>query len=177
MEESRGIGCQRGVGMVEILVALLVLAVGVLGYAGLQLKALQGATAAQTRVRAVMLARSALELMKVNPGRDYAGGDWPHADVAAGSPPPDRNGCIAQACDGAAMRAWDIRQLTWQAATDLPLGRIVVMPCTSAAGETPLCVLVSWGGGSAASCIGGGRISGQAVSVESLNCVVLQGGR
>lgn len=71
MEESRGTGCQRGVGMVEVLAALLVLAIGVLGYAGLQLRALKGATAAQTRVRAVMLARSALELMRVNPGRDY----------------------------------------------------------------------------------------------------------
>ena len=43
---------QTGVGLVEILVALLVLAIGVLGYAGLQLSALKGSESAQTRAQA-----------------------------------------------------------------------------------------------------------------------------
>lgn len=161
----------------EVLAALLVLAIGVLGYAGLQLRALQGATAAQTRVRAVMLARSALELMRVNPGRDYTSGNWAQPGAVAGSPPPDRDGCIGRACDGAAMQAWDIRWLTWQAATELPLGRIIVTPCTAVADGAPLCVVVSWGGQSADSCISGGQTESQAGAGESSNCVVLEGSR
>ena len=57
---------QRGVGMVEILVALLVLAIGVLGYAGLQLNALKSTESAQIRSQGTALARNALEMIVVN---------------------------------------------------------------------------------------------------------------
>jgi len=179
MDGNKGIGCQRGVGLVEVLAALLVLAIGVLGYAGLQLEALRGASAAQTRARALMLARSALELMRVNPHLDYTRGDWSPAGMDAGSPPPDRDGCIARPCDGAAMRAWDIRQLTWRAAADLPLGRIAVVPCAAAAGgETPSCVLVSWGGQSTDSCLDKQQAGDHQTDIGGgSNCVVLAGGR
>ncbi len=179
MDGNKGIGCQRGVGLVEVLAALLVLAVGVLGYAGLQLAALKGASAAQTRARAVMLARSALELMRVNPAGGWVDGDWSQAGIVAGSPPPDRTGCIARPCDSAAMRAWEVRQLTWQAANDLPSGRIAVAPCTSAGtGETSSCVLVSWGGQSTVSCLDEKRTGDPPTGIGGgLNCVVLAGGR
>ena len=40
---------QRGVGLIEVMMALLVLAIGVLGYAGMQLTALKAAEDANNR--------------------------------------------------------------------------------------------------------------------------------
>lgn len=161
---------QRGVGMVEIMVALLVLAIGVLGYAGLQLSALRGAETAHIRSQATMLARNALERMNVNPGSDYGNADWSQYSATAGSAPAGRDDCITQACDSAAMMAWDIQQLTWLAANNLPAGRMVVTSCSPIAGATSQCVLVSWGGQTPASCIGSGQIDTGADS----GCVVME---
>lgn len=161
---------QTGVGMVEIMVALLVLAIGVLGYAGLQLNALHGAEAAHTRAQATLLARDALERMKVNPGSDYTTGSWSSQSSAPGAVPPDRTACITTPCDSAAMLAWDVKQLTWLAANNLPAGRIAVASCSDLSGAASQCVLVSWDDQTPASCISGGSIDAD----EDSNCVVME---
>ena len=59
---------QRGVGMMEVLVALLVLSIGVLGYAGLQLRALDSTDETYMRSQAMAIAQDAVERMMANPG-------------------------------------------------------------------------------------------------------------
>ena len=57
---------QKGVGMVEVLVALLLLAIGVLGFSALQLRAVEATSEAMNQVQAMNLARDLSERIRVN---------------------------------------------------------------------------------------------------------------
>ena len=60
-------GRQRGVSMIEVLVAMFVLAVGMLGTAGLQLSSKRSNMEAKDRTMATMMAQSFVERMRMNP--------------------------------------------------------------------------------------------------------------
>lgn len=64
---------QKGFGLIEILVALLILAIGLLGMASLQTTSLQQTTGSQTRTQAILLADDIVERIRANrPNRnDY----------------------------------------------------------------------------------------------------------
>lgn len=57
---------QRGVGMIEVLVALTLLAIGVLGFTALQLRAVDATTEANNRIQAMNLARDLAERIRAN---------------------------------------------------------------------------------------------------------------
>lgn len=65
---GRTIERQSGVGLIEVLIALLVFAVGVLGMASMQLAAKRSGYEATQRSIATSLARDILERMRSNPG-------------------------------------------------------------------------------------------------------------
>lgn len=58
---------QYGVGLVEVLVSLILLAIGVLGFTGLQLKAIDASAEASQQVLALTVARDLAERMRANP--------------------------------------------------------------------------------------------------------------
>jgi len=58
---------QQGVGLVEVLVALVLLALGVLGYTALQLRAVDAAGEALTRSQATLILRGLTESIRANP--------------------------------------------------------------------------------------------------------------
>ena len=58
---------QKGVGLIEVLIAMLVLATGILGMAGLQLTSKRTSFEAVQRVTAMQLARDMIERIRVNP--------------------------------------------------------------------------------------------------------------
>lgn len=58
---------QKGVGLVEVLVALILLAIAVLGFAALQLKAVDASAEAGQQVLALTIARDLAERMRANP--------------------------------------------------------------------------------------------------------------
>ncbi|MDG9860859.1 type IV pilus modification protein PilV [Acinetobacter ursingii] len=57
---------QRGVGLVEVLVALLLLSIGVLGFAVLQIRALDASIEASKRIQATTIARDIAERIRAN---------------------------------------------------------------------------------------------------------------
>lgn len=57
---------QKGVGLMEVLVALLLLAVGVLGFIALQLRSMDAANEAADRTFAINIGRDLAERMRVN---------------------------------------------------------------------------------------------------------------
>ncbi|TCM70964.1 type IV pilus assembly protein PilV [Acinetobacter calcoaceticus] len=57
---------QRGVGMVEVMVALSLLAIAVLGYSALQLRAMAATEEATQHIQAMNLARDLAERMRIN---------------------------------------------------------------------------------------------------------------
>jgi len=64
---------QQGVGLIEVLIAVLVLSIGFLGLAALQAKALQNNNSAMTRSMATIASYSILDAMRADPTGVTAG--------------------------------------------------------------------------------------------------------
>lgn len=81
---------QQGVSLLEVLIAMLILAVGALGFAGLQMKALHTSSDANYRSHATLLAQSTIERIQANPEQrtDIFNGDMTELNqIAAASLP------------------------------------------------------------------------------------------
>lgn len=61
-----GLEYQRGVGLVEVLVSLLLLAIGIVGFALLQMKALDASIEASKRIQAMSIAKDIAERIRAN---------------------------------------------------------------------------------------------------------------
>lgn len=57
---------QRGIGLIEVLVSLVILAIAILGFAALQIRALNAIQEANDRTAAMILARNLAEQIRVN---------------------------------------------------------------------------------------------------------------
>jgi len=57
---------QAGVGLLEVLVALILLAIGVLGYVALQVRAMDASSEALSKSQAIMIMRGLAENIRVN---------------------------------------------------------------------------------------------------------------
>jgi type IV pilus assembly protein PilV len=95
----------RGFSMIELLVAVLVMGIGVLGITGLQMVSLQNNRGALVRAEAVQLAYDMLDRMRANPGANYSGLNMGVAPVAP-------NNCHTGDCTQAQMVAFD--QAVWK---------------------------------------------------------------
>lgn len=157
---------QRGVGMVEVLVALLVMSIGVLGYAGLQLRALSSSEEAFVRSQAMAIAQDAVERIAANRSgvATYSNGaNWPGA--VQQNRPANWMECIDNLCGSAQMAQWDIDQLSWMAGDLLPGGRLDALGCQ---GSVALCVRVAWNEDAPADCENAAGV------VSNRDCVVLE---
>lgn len=95
-----------GFSMMELLVAVLVMGVGVLGVTGLQLVSLQNNRDALLRGEAVQMAYDILDRIRVNqPSAGYDGVDMD-------DDPPGFVDCVAGACTAANMVTFDVG--TWK---------------------------------------------------------------
>jgi type IV pilus assembly protein PilV len=132
---------QQGFGLVEVLAAMLVLAVGVVGFAALQMRAVQTSGDAYYRTQAISIAQDLAERTHANPSQVayYINAlNWPATKQE--SPPED---CIASACTPAALAAGDVLSVRFAAQTLLPEGRIAMGTCM---GSVLNCIYVSWDG-------------------------------
>lgn len=114
------VGAGRGFTLIEVLVALVVLAVGMLGLAVLLVEGLQGSRTAIEHTQAVNLAADIAERMRSN--RAAA----PAYDTAEGTPEPRLDVACEDAagpCDPRAMAGHDLRLWLDDVAATLPDGR------------------------------------------------------
>ena len=105
---SRGKRRQRGFTLLEILVALLVLSIGLLGLAGLQTFSLRNNHSALLRSQAVVLAYDALDRMRSNRDQAMLGGGSAYNTTysqAAGS--YSTTGC-SSACTSSELATYDL---------------------------------------------------------------------
>lgn len=93
---------QRGVSIVEALVALVVISVGMLGIAGLYLSSLQAGRSAKLRTQAVNLAASIADRIRAN---REAGANY---DTATYGGAPAVQSCNAAACTSAKLAQDDL---------------------------------------------------------------------
>ncbi|MGH8161042.1 MAG: type IV pilus modification protein PilV [Gammaproteobacteria bacterium] len=132
----------RGFSLLEALIALLVIAIGVLGVAGLQAASVYRTHTGAVNSLAAVEAQSIAARMIANPGAFPADGsesDYNTTDaVAVALPSPS---CTAAACTSAEMAQYDLHQWGSQLAQDLPQGQGAIA-CQS---TPPQCrVKITW---------------------------------
>ena len=101
---------QKGFSMIELLVAVLIMGIGVLGVTGLQLVSLQNNRDALLRSEAIQLGYDVLDRIRINPGAGVPGTDY--AGLAFDDVPAAPTNCYANNCTQAQITAFDIA--VWQ---------------------------------------------------------------
>ncbi|MDH5324191.1 MAG: type IV pilus modification protein PilV [Gammaproteobacteria bacterium] len=107
---------QRGMTMIEVLVAVFIMAVGLLGIAGMQVKSMKYNTSAYARSQAQLLANDMLDRLRSN----RAGVKLGHYNNLFASAPTDP-GCISSGCTLVELAQYDAFQ--WSNLLDQTLAR------------------------------------------------------
>ena len=131
--------CSAGVGLIEVLAALLVISIGILGMVGLQTKSLQHNHVAYLRSQAVIIGNDMMDRIRVNrslssvtEGYVVAAGQFTTAQCSAEAYPDN---CETGSCTSAELAEYDIRQWKFQMACILPNSDGSIMIEDSAAGR------------------------------------------
>jgi type IV pilus assembly protein PilV len=138
---SNHIKSESGFTMVEVLVALVVLAIGLLGIAALYLNSLQAGRTAIYRTQAVNLVADLADRIRVNRTATAAYGN------AFGATPAEVPACFTLAgCLPADLAASDLSRWTAALAQLLPngQGQVVVIPLVAPGEPTSYVITVRW---------------------------------
>lgn len=164
----KNISSQQGVGLVEILVALLILAIGVLGFVALQYRALEATAESGSRVQAMAIARDLSERIRVNRNvfEDYQN------QIAT---PANQKGfstdCLATNCSEKHLADYDVDQVTQRAAV---LGMSMnIMACPGNTNALQ-CIYVAWGDTSATNGNGEGDCTNGAAYNANSTCIIME---
>lgn len=135
MPQTRRTKGNQGFSLIEVLIALIVMSVGMLGIAGLYVHGLQAGRTSLFRHHAVTLAGDVADRIRANPA---AGGAYTGVGSAAGN-------CVAGGvdCTPQQMAAHDIFLWQEQADATLPDGQVAVL-YDNAAEPSVYTVTVSW---------------------------------
>jgi len=108
---------QRGFSLVEVLIALIIMSVGMLGIAGLYVQSMQAGRTSLFRHHAVTLAGDVADRIRANPTAGVA-----YAGIGAD------NNCVGAGidCDAVQMASNDIFLWDQQAAESLPNGDVTI---------------------------------------------------
>lgn len=139
-KQSRG--RVAGFSLLEVLIAIVVLSIGVLTVAGLQVFALRANQVSYQRSQAAVLAAEIIDRMRANRAAAAAG----NYSLDPDEPPPAPEGaCEEAACNGAAMAARDLSLWFQRLVDTLPGATAEIVcsdaPCTPASLHT---VTVMW---------------------------------
>jgi len=109
---------RQGFSLVEVLIALIIMSVGMLGIAGLYVQSMQAGRTSTFTHHAVTLAGDVADRIRANPT----------AGLAYAAPAGANNNCVAAGtdCDVGQMAANDIDVWQTQAADALPNGQVTV---------------------------------------------------
>ncbi|NRR31356.1 type IV pilus modification protein PilV [Oxalobacteraceae bacterium] len=125
--------CATGFSLVEVLIAIVVLALGIVGGAAMQLTALQTRHQSLLLSQAMHMAAGMADSMRANaPAMRAAGGanpylGWRYDALADPDPAPPSPLCLgAGACASAELAEFDLYELKRQVSEALPAGRAVI---------------------------------------------------
>lgn len=152
---------QKGVGLIEVLVALILLSIAVLGFVALQIRAVTATTEASMNVQATNIARDLAERMRMNREGllDYK------SDESAATK------CAAEFCTPKEMAQYDYAQVS-KHATDLGMN-MNVLNCQ---GSTLVrkCVYVAWGGTTATNGTAATDCTNGAAYIPNAQCIIME---
>lgn len=156
----------KGFSLIEVLVSVLVLAVGVIGTAGMQLAAMRTGTQSSFQTAAVQLASELADKMRANSasmkaadtGNPYIGIDFQGGPEPGAAP---SKSCYTDTCNSQELAQFDIHAWQSKLAAALPNARALVCrdaqpwsssaqaftwDCDSAGGNTSLVIKIGWQG-------------------------------
>lgn len=159
---------QQGVGLIEVLVALLLLAVAVLGYVGLQYRSLDATVEGGSRVEAMGLARDLAERIRVN--RNALNVYTSQLKTAAAQT-QYKTDCEKTNCSETDMADFDVAQVVTKANV---LGMSMnIMPCPK--NENSLnCIYVAWGDTSPTNGEGVGDCTQDNAYHRASTCIIME---
>ena len=156
---------QQGVSLIEVLVAMFVLGIAVIGFVALQVRALSASNESAYRSQAMSIAQDLAERMRSNYGQisAYENANWAIIPV---------RDCYAATCTAAQMVEFDVRLAKEIASSSLPNGDIAATTC---GGYQNICIYVSWGTTTTATDGGTNAcVTSTGVYVDMPECVMLE---
>jgi type IV pilus assembly protein PilV len=133
---------QRGAALMEALIALFLVAFGLLAMAGMQLRALTETRNSGARNTAAQLATDLLDRMLVNGGaRAVSPAFSPYLAAWGGVAAPATN-CLNSPCDGSQLARFDLWQVKSAVSQQLPEGDLMVFRSPTDANQ--IGVLFRW---------------------------------
>lgn len=111
---------QGGFTLTEVLIAVLVLSLGMLGLVGLQMISTRSNQSAYHRSQAALLAQDVLERMRINVAEARNGG----YDIAFANNAPSPPNCVGPGrnCNPNALRRFDLAEWLGRVSSELPSG-------------------------------------------------------
>ncbi|XID74597.1 type IV pilus modification protein PilV [Alkanindiges sp. WGS2144] len=179
----------QGVGMIEVLVALTLLAVGVLGFTALQLRAVDATTEANNRIQAMNLARDLAERIRANQvglsknivvkdedGKDTDKKISAYIKAFIGKESLDeytwRNCYQNNKCTSEILAAQDASQILYKAgAMGMKVG---LSDCAGSLQRERNCIYVAWGDTSPNDGNGSGNCTKNGSYTSASQCIVLE---
>lgn len=131
---------QQGLGLMEVLVALLLLAIGILGFIALQYRSLEATSEATYRVQAMNLARDLSERIRVNP----TAVDTYKTEIigAVSTQKVAAKNCFNVKCSAIEMADFDVQQVYLKSNS---VGMTVNMRTCEGNSDSRNCIYVAWG--------------------------------
>lgn len=134
---------QRGISLIESLVAIVVMALGILGILGVQMRTLTDTQTSVRRAQAIHLIEDLSERMKVSPNALGSLDSY----VTGWNETPTAGDCVSAPCNHSELTAYDLREWKRAVARALPLGdaNVFLAPGeTVDANRRQLGVMISW---------------------------------
>lgn len=133
---------ERGFGLIEVLAAMMVLSIGVMSFAALQLRAVQTSGDSYYRTQAMAIAQDMAERVRSNASTVtmpvyLAATTWATAPTSAPTT------CMTATCTDVQLASFDAQSVLYSAQTLLPQGQVSMIACP---GSSMNCILVSWDG-------------------------------
>lgn len=158
---------QAGVGLMEVLVALLILAIGVLGFIALQYRAIEALSEGENRIQAINIARDLAEKVRVNRNEINTYTEVVHGNVTA-LPTPN---CFNGLCSTEEKANFDAALIKLSAQR---MGMTVNMLTCSGVENGRLCIYVAWGDTSATNADGLNNCTTSGSYRNESTCVVME---
>lgn len=111
---------EKGYTLIEVLVALLIVSLGLLGMAALQITALKQNQNAYVRSQAIISANDIMDRMRANTGA-VTNGDY-FSDSSAYEDDDVDTSCEASVCNSAAMATYDLNNWKYNLQLEMPSG-------------------------------------------------------
>lgn len=170
---------QRGAGLMEVLISLLVLAIGVLGFIALQYRAVEATSESTYRIQAINIARDFAERVRVNRGMvgeadakgKYASDTYMGEISDPAKQKSSTKDCFASNCTTSELADFDVAQVTTRAqSAGMSMN---VIPCQGNS-DGRSCVYVAWGDTSATNGTGTGDCTNSTSYNPRSTCLIME---